>query len=104
MSDTTMLTADEAIAAIERCAFLSQQPGGSIERRIVHCFVRGMGADWDAESAIQAVRNAYVHEGEPQIAWADTMFGRCLVVLEADPSGKGGRSRTFDTVIPEDQS
>lgn len=99
-----MLTAEEAVAAIERCAMEVTETmldGQTVDRRIVHCFMGGIGADWDVESAVECVRDAYVNEGVPQIAWIDTVFGRCLVVLQSEPDGDGGRRRLFDTVVPE---
>lgn len=95
------ITADAAVEAIERCAF---DAGGTDEpRMVVHCFSGGIGCDWDTADAIETVRNAYVHEDVPQIAWMDSPFGRCLHVVErVDDSG--GRQRMFDTVTPEVES
>lgn len=94
MSGVEYITAEQAIEAIERCAFADG------DRMVVHCFSGGIGCDWSVDAAIGVVHNAYVHEGVPQIAWADSLLGRCLVVVEADPPGKGGRQRAFDTVVP----
>ena len=91
------LTADQAIEAIHRCAFDAGDENGP--DLIVHCFSGGMGADWSVESAIATVRNAYVHDGVPQIAWAPGLLGRCLHVVERI-SNEGGRTRVFDTVVP----
>ena len=101
------ITAEEAIAAAERCAFETtetrwQKDGPDIEvtRRIAHCFSGGIGCDWDIESVIETINNAYVDPDEgPQIAWMDGMFGRCLHVIDKT-SEDGGRTRMFDTITP----
>lgn len=106
-----LITAEEAIAAIKRCAFETTEtkfardgtPACDVTRSVVHCFSGGIGCDWDTASAIEAVNNAYVHEGVPQIAWMDSLFsdGQCLHIVErVDDSG--GRTRQFDTVTRED--
>ena len=102
MSSLDFITADEAIEAIKRCAFDTGEVDaeGNPLPPVVHCFVGSIGADWSEPSAIAAVRNAYVHEGKPQIAWMDSLFGRCLVIIEAHDGRPGGRRRLFDTVTP----
>lgn len=86
----TELTAEQAVQAIERCAFAipdDTAPDGA--RRVVHCFVGSIGADWDEADAITVVRAAHV------VGWAPTLFGECLVAVMPD-----GKRRTFDTVTP----
>lgn len=93
---STQLSVDEAIAAIERCAFTipdrdnDGEPMYQAGRRIVHCFIGTMGADWDVAAAIDEVRNA------DRVGWAHSLFGECLVAVMPDE-----RRRTFDTVTPE---
>lgn len=78
------LSKPRAIDAIERCAI---EDG---DRRIVHCFIGTMGADWDMHEAVREVTASQV------VGWHDSLFGRCLVAIMPD-----GRVRTFDTVVPE---
>lgn len=75
-----------AIAAVERCAF--EDPDG---RRVVHCFLGRIGADWDAEEAIAEIGTA------TRVWWGDTLLGRCLHVETNEPSP---RRYVFDTVRP----
>lgn len=92
----TELTVDEAIAAIERCAFTipelddDGEPNYQGGRRIVHCFIGTMGADWDVEDAINEVRIAAA------VGWRRTLFGECLVAVPSN-----GNWRAFDTVTPQ---
>ena len=104
-----MLTVEEAIAAAERCAFEVTEterrkdgPDVEVARRVAHCFSGGIGCDWDVESVIATIKNAYVHDGEPQIAFSDSLFGRCLHVIERiDDTETGGKLRLFDTITPD---
>lgn len=91
MSDIQEISAEEAVAAIERCAFTTDEG-----ERIVHCFAGSLGADWDADGAIDAARSAR------RIAWIDHIFtpGMCLgMEVEVEPGEF--RVRVFDTVTPE---
>lgn len=89
------MTTDEAIAAIERCKFPVTEErlieGRVVEskREVVHCFLGGLGADWDAENAIVLARAA------AEATWVQTMLGRCLGLLVEN------RTYIFDTVVPE---
>lgn len=85
-----VLTVDDAVKAIQRCAFTIHDDDLPTGRRIVHCFIGSMGADWDVTDAIREVRAASL------VGWTDSIFGRCLAVLTPD-----GRTRRFDTVTPE---
>lgn len=98
----TYITADEAKAAIRRCAFETGEvdPDGNNPRRVVHCFMGTLGADWDEGGALAAIDRAHVHDGVPQIGWMDSLFGRCLAVIEEQPDG-GRRRLQFDTVTEE---
>jgi hypothetical protein len=94
-----LISRDEAKEAIRRCAFTIPADLEGAGREIVHCFLGGIGADWDAADAEVAVDNCVETEGAPQVGWADTLFGECLVVLVPRDEGHY-RQLTFDTVTP----
>lgn len=98
--DIRFITADEAVAAAEACAFRDH------DRNIIHCFTGGIGAEWDLAEVIDCIRRARVHDGIPQIAYVNTLFGRCLVVIEGMPDRVGGpptgRRRVFDTITEQE--
>lgn len=93
------LDREAAAAAIERCAHEEAASG----RRIVHCFAGSVGADWDAADALVAVEEAHTSEdGQLQVAFVDSLFGRCLAVLVPRDDGEL-RRLLFDTVTPEEE-
>lgn len=88
MSD--VLTVDEAVKHLTEAAFeVTDEESRDFGRTIVHCFSRGMGADWDLHSAIAEVENAR------EIRWVDHLLGHNLLVVSKD-----GRNRCFDVKRP----
>lgn len=86
------LTADEAVERLTTAAFeVTDQESSDFGRKIVHCFAGGfLGADWDLDAAIAAVREAQ------DIAWTDDLLKHDLVVLTND-----GRVRRFNVQRPK---
>lgn len=103
MTDIVFLAVAEAHAAIDRCKFViaddPEDPGQrDAGREIVHCFLGGLGADWDAVNAKVLCSIA------DRIFWGSSMFGTCLCVMATESHfGAPARTRTycFDTVRPE---
>jgi hypothetical protein len=89
MDNMSELTKEEAKAAVERCAFETE------EGRRIHCFLGGFGADWDVEGALHLIDQSSL------VGWVDSILGKCLLVRAwtAD-SVPRFKSYVFDTVTP----
>jgi hypothetical protein len=72
---------DVALAAVEAQTFVTSEG-----RRLHHCFLGGMGADWDETDVVALCRRA------DTLLWSDTVLGRILMI-EAN-----GKVYAFDTV------
>ncbi len=102
------LTIEEATAAVERCKFVCRpDEDGECEldrfgkpRELVHCFLGGLGADWDTYSVYEELEHA------DEIFWGDGFLGTGLCIRSTwDKYGWGKPDRVltyyFDTVTPE---
>lgn len=84
-------TVDEAIAAVTAAAFEVTDPESQdFGRKIIHCFAGFMGADWNLDGVIEAIKTAR------DVAWMDHRADHHLAVLTSE-----GRVRFFDVRRPE---
>lgn len=85
------LTPEQAIEYVTAAAFEVTDPESSdFGRKIVHCFAEFMGADWDLDGVIEAIKAAR------DIAWLDHWADHDLAVLTDE-----GRLRRFGVKRPE---
>lgn len=77
------ITKEEALRAAHEGAFTIEQTGWDMDmnpvpddagRRIIHCFLGGMGAAWDLEGVVALIEEA------DQCGWVDDIFDHNLAV------------------------
>lgn len=74
-------------------------PEGENPRRIVHCFLGNLGADWDEPAVLDIIDQAITFKETVQVGFVPSPFGLVLaVVAPKEPGSNITRQFVFDTI------